>query len=166
VRRVERAERKQKACVLLVQHQTYKKRSGRGTTSNSTRTMFGIGRYLYRLCGRVVSTVRGVFGSDSSTLPKTRDCPTSDTNATTAQRLHEERRKQANADRFYSNGILVETVPDHPNADTASSRFEDTEAQLIFTTPAHQSQATAAAHDKPHPYQDENRMSVVMEPIE
>jgi hypothetical protein len=110
--------------------------------------MFGMGRYLYGLCGRVASAVRGVFVSDpSGTLPTTHDS----LGATAEQLQHEERRKQANADRFYSNGFLVETVPDQ-DADG-----EDTEAQIT---------TAQCQEDIPDPYQDKNRMSTVMEPVE
>ncbi|CAB9506214.1 expressed unknown protein [Seminavis robusta] len=122
--------------------------------------MFGLGRYLYGLCDRIVTRVRELLvvptglprdrgaGTDSTGNPRSASAPP----MTAEQRQHEEQRKRVNADRFYSNGHLIETVQD--------------ESQSNFDEEAQQADNHKTMHEKPHPYQDKDRMTTLMEPIE
>lgn len=68
-------------------------------------------------------------------------------------RRYPDRQELANADKFYSNGVLVETV-----------YAEEAEAQAEVDLEQQQGSNVAATHI--HPYRQPNRMTTVMMPTD
>jgi len=105
---------------------------------------------LWQLCTALVGRFTTVFGAlfGSSTRERKQLSP--------QQHAYEEQRNLANADRFVSNGILVETV--HVEGDSELDLME----QGGGTNPA----AANKMGRPPNPYDQRENMTVLMEPCD